>query len=67
MQNNDEKPYTLRLTEQQYNFLRHLWGPIHREFIEDQVGMDSPWWQWSIDMQQSMRQAEIEHIQKTGE
>ena len=61
MENND-KPYTLRLTEQQYNLLRHLWGSIHREFIDD-VGSDSLWRQWSIDMQQSMRQAEIERGQ----
>ena len=65
--NNDEKTYTLRLTEQQYRFLHHLWGPIHQEFLAD-VRPESSWWQWGIDMQQAMRQAEIEHNnQKTGE
>ncbi len=66
MQNNDEKGYTLRLTEQQYNFFRHLWGPMHQQHVEGK-GPDSPWWQWGIDMLEVMRQAEIEHDQKTGE
>ena len=66
MQNNDEKGYTLRLTEQQYHYFRHLWGSIDREFLGD-VEPHSSWWQWGNDMVGVMRQAEIEHDQKTGE
>jgi len=65
MQNNDEKGYTLHLTDRQFNYLRHIWIGIDHEFIEDSDS--ESWKQWSSDMKESMRQAEIEHNQKTGE
>ena len=61
MQNNNsnnDKPYTLRLTERQYNFLRHLWITIDRELIRDSKSEE--WLQWGRDMVNSIEEAAAE-------
>jgi hypothetical protein len=55
---NNDKPYTLRLTERQYNYLRHLWSSIDRDFVRDSNSEE--WLQWGRDMVDALEEAAAE-------